>query len=172
MTNESEKKLLKLIKHEVFSSEITDAISEVLETISAQRKQQIQPSPFQRSKSFKRWSKEEEIKLVESFLAGITLDKIAMEHERSCNAIFQRLLLTGIISLSETINFNKPHAPINEVAKIPPKIKETLPGRICITCGERINPLRLSKEPNAYRCVPCQADFEKSTGLSMHGTTS
>ena len=172
MTNESEKKLLKLIKYEVFSNEITDAINDVLETVSLQRKQQIQPSPFQRPKSFKRWSKEEEIKLVESFLAGITLDKIAMEHERSCNAIFQRLLLTGIISLSETINFNKPHAPINEVAKIPPKIKEILPGRICITCGERINPLRLSKEPNAYRCVPCQTDFEKSTGLSMHRTFS
>ena len=172
MTNESEKKLLKLIKYEVFSSDITDAINDVLETINIQRKQQIQPSPFQRPKSFKRWSKEEEIKLVESFLAGITLDKIAMEHERSCNAIFQRLLLTGIISLSETINFNKPQPPINEVAKIPPKIKETLPGRICITGGERINPLRLSKEPNAYRCGPCQTDFEKSTGLSMHRTFS
>ena len=172
MTNESEKKLLKLIKYEVFSSEITDAITEVLETISVQRKQQVQPLPFQRSKSFKRWSKEEETKLVESFLAGITLDKIAMEHERSCNAIFQRLLLIGIVSLSETINFNKPHAQINEVAQTPPKIKELLPGRICINCGERINPARLFSEPNAYRCVPCQTDFEKSTGLSMHRTIS
>ena len=107
MTNESEKKLLKLIKYEVFSSEITDAITDVLETISLQRKQQIQPSPFQRPKSFKRWSKEEEIKLVESFLAGITLDKIAMEHERSCNAIFQRLLLVGLVTLSQPIDFSK-----------------------------------------------------------------
>ena len=172
MTNESEKKLLKLIKYEVFSNEITDAINDVLETINIQRKQQVQPLPFQRSKSFKRWSIEEEKKLIESFLAGTTIDKIAVEHERSCNAIFQRLLLTGIVSLSETINFNKSHTPINEVAATPPKIKETLPGRICITCGERINPLRLSKEPNAYRCVPCQTDFEKSTGLSMHRTFS
>ena len=76
MTNESEKKLLKLIKYEVFSNEIKDAINDVLETVSLQRKQQIQPSPFQRPKSFKRWSKEEEIKLVESFLAGTTLDKM------------------------------------------------------------------------------------------------
>jgi hypothetical protein len=172
MTNESEKKLLKLIKYDVFSTEITDAINDVLETINLQRKQQIQPSPFQRPKSFKRWSKEEEKKLIESFLAGTTLDKIAVEHERSCNAIFQRLLLTGIVSLNETINFIKPHAPINEVAETLPKFKETLPGRICISCGERINPLRLSNEPNTYRCVPCQTDFEKSTGLSMHGTTS
>ena len=172
MTNESEKKLLKLIKYDVFSTEITDAINDVLETISLQRKQQIQPSPFQRPKSFKRWSKEEEKKLIESFLAGTTLDKIAVEHERSCNAIFQRLLLTGIVSLNETINFIKPHAPINEVAGTLPKFKETLPGRICISCGERINPLRLSNEPNTYRCVPCQTDFEKSTGLSLHGTTS
>jgi hypothetical protein len=91
MTNESEKKLLKLIKQEVFSSEITNAIEEVLETISVQRKQRVLPSPFQRPKSFKRWTKEEETKLVESFLEGTTLDKIALEHERSCNAIFQRL---------------------------------------------------------------------------------
>ena len=40
MTNESEKKLLKLIKYDVFSTEITDAINDVLETISLQRKQQ------------------------------------------------------------------------------------------------------------------------------------
>jgi DNA-directed RNA polymerase subunit RPC12/RpoP len=172
MTNESEKKLLKLIKYEVFSSEITDAITEVLDTISLQRKHQIQPSPFQRLKSFKRWSREEEKKLVESFLKGTTLDKIAQEHERSCNAIFQRLLLTGIVSLSETINFSRPHTPIREIAETPLTVKEILPGRICITCGERINPLRLSKEPNAYRCVPCQTDFEKRTGLSMHGNFS
>jgi hypothetical protein len=145
MTNESEKKLLKLIKHEVFSTEITDAINDVLETISIQRKQKIQPSPFQRPKSLKRWTKEEEKNLIESFLAGTTLDKIAIEHERSCNAIFQRLLLTGIVSLNETINFNKPHIPISGVTETLPKIKETLPGRICIACGERINPLRLSK---------------------------
>jgi DNA-directed RNA polymerase subunit RPC12/RpoP len=154
MTNESEKKLLKLIKYEVFSSEITDAITEVLETISTQRKQQIQPSPFQRPKSFKRWTKEEETKLVESFLEGTTLDKIAMEHERSCNAIFQRLLLTGIVSDSI------------------PVVKPILPGRICTNCGERIDPLRLSAQPYTYRCVTCQKDFEKLTGLSMHGNFS
>jgi hypothetical protein len=167
MANESEKKLLKLIKQEVFSSEITDAITEVLDTISVQRKQQNQPSPFQRPKSFKRWTKEEESKLIVNFLDGITLDKIAAEHERSCNAIFHRLLLTGIVSLSETINFNRPHTPIRELAETPPTVKEILPGRICTTCGERINPLRLSTEPNTYRCVPCQTDFEKLTGLSM-----
>jgi len=173
MTNESEKKLLKLIKYEVFSSEITDAINDVLETISLQRKQQIQPSPFQRPKSFKRWSKEEEIKLVESFLAGITLDKIAMEHERSCNAIFQRLLLTGIVSLSEPINFDTSTKPSKESAMASiAVVKPILPGRICTNCGERIDPLRLSAQPYAYRCVPCQKDFEKLTGLSMNGNFS
>jgi DNA-directed RNA polymerase subunit RPC12/RpoP len=173
MTNESEKKLLKLIKYEVFSSEITDAITEVLETISTQRKQQIQPSPFQRPKSFKRWTKEEETKLVESFLEGTTLDKIAMEHERSCNAIFQRLLLTGIVSLSETINFAKSTKSSKEsVIDSIPVVKPILPGRICTNCGERIDPLRLSAQPYTYRCVTCQKDFEKLTGLSMHGNFS
>jgi hypothetical protein len=170
MTNESEKKLLKLIKYEVFSSEITDAITEVLETISVQRKQQIQPSPFQRPKSFKRWSREEETKLVESFLKGATLDKIAMEHERSCNAIFQRLLLTGIVSLSETINFDKPTKTEKQlVTDIIPLAKQILPGRICTNCGEKIDPLRLSAQPYTYRCVTCQKDFEKLTGLSLNG---
>jgi hypothetical protein len=44
MANESasEKKLLKLIKQEVFSSEITDALTEVLETINSQRKLHVQ----------------------------------------------------------------------------------------------------------------------------------
>lgn len=84
MANESasEKKLLKLIKQEVFSSEITDALTEVLETINSQRKLHVQPSPFQRPKSFKRWTKEEESKLISNFLDGTTLDKIAEQHER------------------------------------------------------------------------------------------
>lgn len=108
MTSESEKKLAKLIKNDVLSSDISKAISELLETVSTQRIQQLQPSPFQRSKSFKRWTKEEEKTLVESFLEGKPLDKIASEHERSCNAIFQRLLLVGLVTLSQPIDFNKP----------------------------------------------------------------
>ena len=167
MTNESEKKLLKLIKHEVFSSEITDAITEVLQTISAQRKQHVQPQPYQRPKSFKRWTKEEESKLILNFLDGTTIDKIAEQHERSCNAIFHRLLLTGIVSLSETINFDKSTKPKNQPAIVTLPVKEKLPGRICTTCGERIDPLRMSSMPNTYRCVSCQKDFEKRTGLSM-----
>ena len=168
MTNESEKKLQKLIKYDVFSSEITDAITEVLETISVQRKQQIQPSPFQRPKSFKRWSREEETKLVESFLKGTTLDKIAMEHERSCNAIFQRLLLTGIVSLSETINFDKSTKPSKEsVIDSIPVVKPILPGRICTNCGERIDPLRLAAQPNTYRCISCQTNFEQKFVKNM-----
>ena len=169
MANESasEKKLLKLINQEVFSSEITDALTEVLETINSQRKMHVQPSPFQRPKSFKRWTKEEESKLISNFLDGTTIDKIAEQHERSCNAIFHRLLLTGIVSLSETINFDKSIKSKNQPTVLPLPVKEKLPGRICTTCGERIDPLRLSSMPNTYRCVSCQKDFEKRTGLSM-----
>ena len=163
MTNESEKKLLKLIKQEVFSSEITDAIGELLETLSVQRKQQILPSPFQRPKSFKRWTKEEEKKLVDSFLEGTTLDKIALEHERSCNAVFQRLLLVGLVTLSQPIDFSKSKT----TTKLSPDLslkkeeKKIEPGRICNFCGERIDPLRLAAQPNTYRCISCQTNFEQ-----------
>ncbi len=101
------------------------------------------------------------------------MDKIGTEHERSCNAIFQRLLLTGIVSLSETINFNKSTKPLEESVIDPIQVvKPILPGRICTNCGERIDPLRLSAQPYTYRCVTCQKDFEKLTGLSMHGNFS
>jgi hypothetical protein len=170
MTNESKKRLEKLLKYEVFSIDIAEAINELIETVEIQRKQLVQPSPFQRPKSFKRWTAVEESKLVASFLDGMTLDKIAEEHERSCNAIFHRLLLTGIVSLSESIDFfDKSTKPKKESATDALVAgKEILPGRICTTCGERIDPLRLSAEPNTYRCVPCQKDFEKRTGLSMN----
>jgi DNA-directed RNA polymerase subunit RPC12/RpoP len=96
-----------------------------------------------------------------------------MEHERSCNAIFQRLLLTGIVSLSEPINFDKsPKASKESAMASIAVVKPILPGRICTNCGERIDPLRLSAQPYAYRCVPCQKDFEKLTGLSMNGNFS
>lgn len=163
MTNESEKKLLKLIKQEVFSSEITNAIEEVLETISVQRKQQVLPSPFQRLKSFKRWTKEEETKLVESFLEGTTLDKIALEHERSCNAIFQRLLLVGLVTLSQPIDFSKSKTTkkLSLDSSLTKEEKKIEPGRICNFCGDRIDPLRLAAQPNTYRCISCQTNFEQ-----------
>ena len=108
MPNESEKILTKLIKSDVLSLDLSEAISELLEKVSIQRKQELQPSPFQRPKSFKRWTQEEEKAMVDSFLEGTTLDKIAAQHERSCNAIFQRLLLVGLVTLSQPIDFSKP----------------------------------------------------------------
>lgn len=162
MTNESEKKLQQLIKQEVFSYGIKAAIEELLEAIRVQRDQKILPSPSQRPKSFKRWTKEEEKKLVESFLEGKTLDKIAIEHERSCNAIFQRLLLVGLVTLSQPIDFSKSKTttklPANSSTIKDKKVIE--PGRICNFCGERIDPLRLVAQPNTYRCIACQTDFE------------
>jgi Prokaryotic dksA/traR C4-type zinc finger len=169
MTNESEKKLLKLIKQEVFSSEITESIKELLETTSVLRNQQISPSPTQRPKSFKRWTKEEETKLVENFLEGTTLDKIALEHERSCNAIFQRLLLVGLVTLSQPIDFSKSKTTKKLPTDSSPNqdMKKIEPGRICNFCGEKIHPLRLAAQPNTYRCISCQTNFEQKFVKNM-----
>ena len=163
MTNESEKKLVKLIKNDVLSSDISEAISELLETVSTHRKQQLQPSPFQRPKSFKRWTKVEEKTLVESFLEGKTLDKIASEHERSCNAIFQRLLLVGLVTLSQPIDFSKPRTTKNSAldSNQIKADKQVEPGKICNFCGERIDPQRLVHQPNTFRCFSCQTNFEQ-----------
>ena len=75
MTNESEKRLAKLIKNDVLSPDLSKAIRELLEKVSIQRKQELKPSPFQRPKSFKRWTQEEEKAMVDSFLEGTPLDK-------------------------------------------------------------------------------------------------
>jgi hypothetical protein len=161
MTTEFEKRLTKLIKSDVLSPDLSGAIGELLEKVSIQRKQELQPSPFQRPKSFKRWTQEEEKAMVDSFLEGTTLDKIAAQHERSCNAIFQRLLLVGLVTLSQPIDFSKPKTkpvPEQEKIKVETKIE---PGRICNFCAERIDPQRLVHQPNTYRCVSCQTDFEQ-----------
>ena len=75
MTNESEKRLAKLIKNDVLSPDLSEAIRELLEKVSIQRKQELQLPPFQRTKSFKRWTQEEEKAMVDSFLEGTPLDK-------------------------------------------------------------------------------------------------
>ena len=161
MTNESEKRLAKLIKNDVLYPDLSEAIRELLEKVSIQRKQELQPSPFQRPKSFKRWTQEEEKAMVDSFLEGTTLDKIAAQHERSCNAIFQRLLLVGLVTLSQPIDFSKPKTTsIAEQNHIKDE-KNIEPGRICNFCAERIDPQRLVIQPNTYRCVSCQTDFEQ-----------
>ena len=161
MPNESEKILTKLVKSDVLSLDLSEAISELLEKVSIQRKQELQPSPFQRPKSFKRWTEAEEKAMVDSFLEGTTLDKIAAQLERSCNAIFQRLLLVGLVTLSQPIDFSKPRTKsIAEQNHIKDE-KKIEPGRICNFCAERIDPQRLVIQPNTYRCVSCQSDFEQ-----------
>jgi len=163
MTSNSENKLAKLIKSDVLSPDISEAIIELLDYVKIHKAQEHQPSPFQRPKSFKRWTKEEEKTMVESFLGGIPLDKIAEEHQRSCNAIFQRLLLVGLITLSQPIDFSNPKT-IKKVSidlshlSVEKKIE---PGRICNFCGERIDPQRLVLQPNTFRCVSCQTNFEQ-----------
>lgn len=163
MTNDSTDKLQKLIEQKVLSSDISEAIRELLLSVDNIQKKQGQASVYNRPKSFKRWTKEEETLLVESFLDGISLDKIALAHERSCNAIFQRLLLVGLVTLSQPIDFssNKTKQKISTASASSSFDKEIEPGRICNFCGVRIDPLRLSAQPNTYRCVSCQTNFEQ-----------
>ena len=161
--SDASKQLIKLIDAGLLSKDVVDAIEIVLsEATNANPKE---PSPHQRAKSFKRWTKEEESKLIGSFLEGKTLDRIAKDHERSCNAIFQRLLLVGIVSLSQPVDFTG--ASKSEKPKVPLISKEVQAGRICTSCGDRIDPLRLSVQPNTYRCLVCQQNFEKRSGLNM-----
>ena len=35
------------------------------------------------------------------------------------------------------------------------------PGAPCITCGEDIEPARLSAQPDAKRCLECQTNLER-----------
>lgn len=165
MTNNSINKLQKLIEQKVLSSDISDAIRELLLSVDNIQKKQGQESVHNRPKSFKRWTKEEETLLVESFLDGISLDKIALKHERSCNAIFQRLLLVGLVTLSQPIDFSSNKIK-QKISSVPASAsssleKEIEPGRICNFCGVRIDPLRLNAQPNTYRCISCQTNFEQ-----------
>ncbi len=161
--------LSKLVESGLFSAEISTAINLLVMKPTSEGSGLSAQQPNQRGRSNTRWSKEEETRVVSAFLNGRTIDSIAIDQQRSCNAIFQRLLLTGLVTLDQPIQFrnSRPQqlevTPVEKTSLVP-----TLqPGRICTKCGEIINPARLSAQPNTYRCIKCQRDFERRFGFGL-----
>ena len=152
--SESKKRLLALQKSKIFSTEIQDALRFAIETLSDAEYHDSQiPKPIMANK---RWSQAEENQLVESLLAGNTIELIAANLSRSTNSVFSRLHLLGVISInsSKTIDIKYRDAVFKEES-----IHIDL-YRKCIECGDLVGPKRQKKNQNIYRCEACQLEFE------------
>ena len=153
---EYKKRLLALQKSKIFSSEIQDALRFAIEKLSDTEYHDSQnPKPVMANK---RWSQAEENQLVESLLAGNSIELIATNLSRSANSVFSRLHLLGVISInsSKAIDIKYRDAGFKEES-----IHIDL-NRKCIECTELVGPKRLKKNPNFYRCESCQLAFESS----------
>ena len=154
--SESKKRLLALQKSKFLSVEIQDALRFAIEKLSDAEYHDAQiPKPVMANK---RWSQAEENQLVESLLAGNSIELIATNLARSTNSVFSRLHLLGVISInsSKAIDIKYRDVDIKE---------ETIQidlNRKCIECAELVGPKRLKKNPNFYRCESCQLQFEAS----------
>ena len=152
--SESKKRLLALQKSKFLSIEIQDALRFAIEKLSDAEFHDTQtPKPVMANK---RWSQAEENQLVESLLAGNSIELIATNLARSTNSVFSRLHLLGVISInsSKAIDIKYRDVGFNE---------ETIQidlNRKCIECAELVGPKRLKKNPNFYRCESCQLQFE------------
>jgi hypothetical protein len=101
--SESKKRLLELQKSKFFSNEIQDALRFAIEKLSDSEFQEAKiPKPVMANK---RWSQAEENQLVESLLAGNSLELISRELSRSVNSIFSRLHTLGVISINSSKKF-------------------------------------------------------------------
>ena len=154
--SESKKRLLALQKSKFLSVEIQDALRFAIEKLSDAEFHDAQiPKPVMANK---RWSQAEENQLVESLLAGNSIELIAANLSRSTNSVFSRLHLLGVISInsSKAIDIKYRDVGFKE---------ETIQidlNRKCIECAELVGPKRLKKNPNFYRCESCQSAFESS----------
>ena len=154
--SESKKRLLALQRSKFLSLEIQDALRFAIEKLSDAEYHDAQiPKPVMANK---RWSQAEENQLVESLLAGNSIELIATNLARSTNSVFSRLHLLGVISInsSKAIDIKYRDVGFNE---------ETIQidlNRKCIECDELVGPKRLKKNPNFYRCESCQMQFEAS----------
>ena len=110
----------------------------------------------------KRWSKAEENLLVESLLAGNSIELIASNLSRSTNSVFSGLHLLGVISI------NSSNAIDIKYRNVEPKEKniDIDLNRKCIECAEMVGLKRLKKNPNFYRCEACQLQFEATPKAS------
>lgn len=153
---ESKKRLLALQKSEFFSLEIPDTLRFAIEKLShAEHHDAQMPRPVMVNKLS---SQAEESQLVESLLAGNSIELISANLSRSTNSVFSRLNLLGVISInsSKAIDINYRDVGFKE---------ETIQidlNRRCIECAELVGPKRLKKNPNFYRCESCQSAFESS----------
>ena len=152
--SESKKRLLALQKSKFLSVEIQDALRFAIEKLSDAEFHDAQiPKPVMANK---RWSQAEENQLVESLLAGNSIELIATNLARSTNSVFSRLHHLGIISInnSKAIDIKYRDVGFN---------KETIQidlNRKCIECSELVGSKRLKRNPNFYRCELCQSQFE------------
>ena len=154
--SESKKRLLALQKSKFLSVEIQDALRFAIEKLSDADYHDAQiPKPVMANK---RWSQAEENQLVESLLAGNSIELIATNLSRSTNSIFSRLLLLGVISInsSKAIDIKYRDLSFKEESI------EIDFNRKCIECAELVGPKRLKKNPNFYRCESCQLQFEEN----------
>jgi len=154
--SESKKRLLALQKSKFLSVEIQDALRFAIEKLSDAEYHDSQiPKPVMANK---RWSQAEENQLVESLLAGNSIELIATNLSRSTNSVFSRLHLLGVISINSSKALDIRY---REVGFKEDTIQIDL-NRKCIECAEPVGPKRLKKNPNFYRCESCQMQFEAS----------
>ena len=98
--SESKKRLLALQKSKFLSVEIQDALRFAIEKLSDGEYLDSQiPKPVMANK---RWSQAEENLLIESLLAGNSIELIAANLSRSANSVFSRLHLLGVISINSS----------------------------------------------------------------------
>ena len=152
--SESKKRLLALQKSKFLSVEIQDALRFAIEKLSDAEYLDSQiPKPVMANK---RWSQAEENQLVESLLAGNSIELIAANLSRSTNSVFSRLHLLGVISINSSKAIDIKYRDVGSKEK---NIEIDL-NRKCIECAELVGPKRLKKNPNFYRCESCQLQFE------------
>ena len=152
--SESKKRLLALQKSKIFSLEIQDALRFAIEKLSDAEYHEAQiPKPVMANK---RWSQAEENQLVESLLAGNSIELIAANLSRSTNSVFSRLLHIGIISInsSKAVDINYRDLSHKD-GNVETKLK-----RKCINCSSLLSSRHLKMNPNYYRCKTCQLAFE------------
>ena len=155
--SESKKRLLALQKSKFLSVEIQDALRFAIEKLSDAEYHDAQiPKPVMANK---RWSQAEENQLVESLLAGNSIELIATNLSRSTNSVFSRLLLLGVVSINSSKAINPKYRDLSIKEE---SIKINF-NRKCIECDELVGPERLKKNPNFYRCESCQQIFETTT---------
>ena len=154
--SESKKRLLALQKSKFLSVEIQDALRFAIEKLSDAEYHDAQiPKPVMANK---RWSQAEENQLVESLLAGNSIELIATNLARSTNSVFSRLHLLGVISIN---NSRANEIKYRDVDSKRESLEIDL-DRKCIECSELVGSKRLKRNPNFYRCELCQSQFEAS----------